>query len=481
MPLRRLLGSALLAGAILLTGCDEPETGPISVSAIGAAPELVNPNLEAMGAASAFLIEATAEGLVRFDATGEIEPALAQSWIVSDDGLRYTFRIRRTQWTDGSRVTAEQVAARVRATASRASRSPLKPVLAAMQDVEAMTDQVLEIRLSGPRPNFLQLLAQPEMAIALNGRGTGPFRVAELEGGALRLTPVADEEDADAPRLPDIVLRGEPAAVAVARFVQNEADLVIGGTIGTLPFARAAAPGNDQLLFDPAAGLFGLIFASAEGPLEDPAVRAALSAAVDRDALVAALAVPGLQPRLAVVPQIADEIARPAVQTWAASPMPMRRELASRTVAELDEPLRIRIAMPQGPGYRLIFAHLRRDWRLIGVEAERVEAGAEAELRLVDAVAPGRLAGWYFRHFTCEAAAVCDAEADAALEAARVAPNAAERRVQLAVADRILAGLTPFIPLASPVRWSLVSPRLNGFRPNPFARHPAGTLIATES
>jgi peptide/nickel transport system substrate-binding protein len=136
--------------------------------------------------------------------------------------------------------------------------------------------------------------------------------------------------------------------------------------------------------------------------------------------------------------------------------------------------------MPDEPGYRLVFAHLRHDWRLIGIEAERVGPDAPAELRLVDAVAPARLASWYLRRFTCEAGPVCDAEADSALEAARVAPTAAQRRTQLNVAGRILTGLTPYIPLATPVRWSLVAPRLTGFRPNPFAHHPAGTLIAQE-
>ena len=129
--------------------------------------------------------------------------------------------------------------------------------------------------------------------------------------------------------------------------------------------------------------------------------------------------------------------------------------------------------MPDGPGYRLIFAHLRRDWRLIGVEAERVAPNAPAELRLIDEVAPANLATWYLRHFTCEVSRVCDAAADQALLAARLAPRPAERQAQFAVADRILTELAPFIPLTAPVRWSLVSQRLAGFRPNPFARHPA--------
>ncbi|HWT14069.1 MAG TPA: ABC transporter substrate-binding protein, partial [Allosphingosinicella sp.] len=297
----------LAAGLSLLAGCGESETGPIAVSAIGGPPLAGNPNLQLLDAPSAFLAEAAAQGLVRFDSAGEIEPALAQSWIVSDDGLRYTFRVRRTQWADGSRVTAEQVASRLRAAVSRASRNPLKPVLGVVENVVAMTDQVLEISLRGPRPNLLQLLAQPEMAIRLDGRGTGPYREAPGPGGAILLSvPRPDEDEEPSPELPDILLRGESAAFAVARFAAGEAELVAGGTIGSLPIARAAGVAQAQLLFDPAAGLFGLAFTAAEdGPLADPAVRRAMSMAIDRQGLVAALGVPGLQPRTGLVPVIA--------------------------------------------------------------------------------------------------------------------------------------------------------------------------------
>jgi peptide/nickel transport system substrate-binding protein len=468
-----------MCALLTLAGCGEPEAGPVRVSAIGGPPQLVNPNLRPLDPPSAFLLEAVAQGLVRFDGAGEIEPSLAQSWIVSDDGLRYLFRIRRQTWPDGSRVTAEQVTARLRAVVSRASRSPFKPVLGVMDEAVAMTDQVLEISLTGPRPNLLQLLAQPEMAIVVNGRGTGPYRMAEAEAGTVRLfLPREEGDEAVEPGGPDILLRGESAARAIARFAEDETDLVTGGTVGDLPLARASGARTDRLVFDPVVGQFGLAFASNEGALADPAVRAALSMAIDRDELVAALGVPGLQPRLTLIAPIAQELPNPAVPDWAASPLPMRRERASRTIAALEQPLRLRIAMPDGPGYRLVFAHLRRDWRLLGVEAVKVGVGAPAELRLVDAVAPAMLASWYLRPFTCGTSRVCSEEADQVLEKARVARNAAERNGQVAEVDRLLTAITPFIPLASPVRWSLASPRLTGFRPNPFARHAAGTLIA---
>ncbi len=486
MAIRPATGAALAAALLALAACGGPESGPIDVTAIGAAPRLANPNLQPLDPPSAFLTEALAQGLVRFDAAGEIEPALAQSWIVSDDGLRYTFRLRRVHWSGGARVTAEEVAARLRAAVSRASRNRLKPVLGAIDDVVAMTDEVLEISLRGPRPNFLQLLAQPELAILQGGQGTGPYRLVEAEVPVLGLAlPRAEEAEEDGgaeagDEEPDILLRGERAARAVARFAAERTALVVGGTAGDLPVAQAAGLPARALVLDPVNGLFGLAFAAREGPLADPAARRALAMAVDRDGIAAALAVPRLGVRTSLVPPGIGDLPSIAQPDWAAAPLPMRREAAQRAIAALglEAPLRVRVATPDGPGYRLVFAHLRRDWRLIGVDAERVGPGAPAELRLIDEVAPANLASWYLRHFTCEASAVCDAAADQALARARLAARTRDRSAEFAIADRILTDLAPFIPLTAPVRWSLVSPRLTGFRPNPFARHPAANLIA---
>ncbi|MDQ8757935.1 ABC transporter substrate-binding protein [Sphingosinicella sp. LHD-64] len=466
--------------AALLASCRPQATGPITVSAIGSAPQLVNPNLRPLDPPAAFLTEAVAQGLVRFDASGEIEPALAQSWIVSDDGLRYTFRIRRLTWSDGQRVTAEQVAARLRAAISRASRNPFKPILAAISDVVAMTDEVLEIQLRGPRPNFLQVLAQPEMGLLLNGRGTGPYRV-EGEGNAPLHLALPQPDDDDRPRdpVPDILLWGEPPAYAVTRFVAGEVELVTGGSIGDLAYARVADLPRGALVFDRPQGLFGLVFTSAEGPLAAVEVRRALSMAVDRAALARALDA-GFEAHLGLVPGGTAELPRPAAPDWAAEPLPMRREQAAAAIAALgpDTSLRLRVAIPNGPGYEIMFSSLRRDWARIGVEAMRVAPGAAAHLRLVDAVAPANLPTWYLRFFTCDASPVCDAAVDETLQRARLAATAAERQAALAEADRSLAALTPYIALGGPVRWSLVSRRLTGFRPNAFARHPASELIA---
>ena len=474
--------AALLA---VLAGCEGPETGPVEVVAIGEAPRLQNPNLADPGPAGAFLLGAAAQGLVRFDAGGEIEPALAQRWIVSDDGLRYTFRLADAQWADGSEVTAEQVVQRLRAAIGRASRNRFKPLLGAVAEVEAMTDDVLEISLVSPRPNFLQLLAQPELAIMRSERGSGPYRIERGEGGALRLVPPPQAEDAEEdgePADPPILLSAGPAPRAVARFVLDRADLVLGGTVGDLPLARAAGVPQDRLVFDPVAGLFGLAFTDpGEGPLSSREARHALSMAIDRQGLVTALAVPNLAPRASLVPAGLADLPRPAAPAWAGASLASRLAAARRLLAGLEEPLEtVRVALPEGPGHDLLFAHLRRDWAAIGLAAERVGPEAEADLRLVDEVAPGAFPSWYMRPFSCESRGPCDPAADEMMEAARIAPATPLRRALLANADRLLADAAVFVPLAAPVRWSLVDPRLTGFRPNPFGRHPAVELIDPE-
>ncbi len=480
MNLLRALFLAGFAALLALAGCGAPETGPVEVSAIGAPPRLGDANRMPLDPPSAFLTEAVAQGLVRFNADGDIEPALAQSWIISDDGLTYTFRLRRTDWTGGERVTAEQVAARLRMALGRASRNPMKPVLGAVTGIVAMTDEVVVINLRGPRPNFLQLLAQPELAIIQGGAGTGPYRLAGSQNGVARLQLIhGDDEEAPAGS-PDILLRGEPAIRAVARYAGEQRVLVVGGTAGDLPYARAAGLPNNALRLDPVSGLFGLSFNPRGGPLISAALRQALSMAVDRQALAGALGVPGLGPRTSLVPAGVQDLPIVEQPDWAGLSQAQRRDEARRLIAELApaEPIRLRVAIPDGPGYRLVFAYLRRDWRLIGVEAVRTGPGEAADLNFIDEVAPANLASWYLRHFTCEASAICDPAADRALLAARLAPTAAERQAQFALADRILARATPFIPLTAPARWSLVPGRLDGFRPNPFARHPAVNLIA---
>jgi peptide/nickel transport system substrate-binding protein len=132
--------------------------------------------------------------------------------------------------------------------------------------------------------------------------------------------------------------------------------------------------------------------------------------------------------------------------------------------------------MPEGPGAQTLLNRLSADWGLLGIRVERAAKGQPTDLRLVDAVAPSTSPAWFLRQFRCEVARICLAEADRLLEAARTAPIAAQRAALLAEAARMMDEEQLFLPIAAPIRWSLVSGRIEGFAGNRFARHTLTSL-----
>ena len=473
-----------LAFAALLAGCSrKPATGPVTVSVIGEAPAIVDPSRTPPSPASAVLLSETAQGLVSFDAAGEIKPGLGERWIIFDEGLDYTFRV-----ASDSGISAEQTARLLRRMTDPNGNNALRSVLGAIEEIVAVTPEVVEIRLRSPRPNLLQLLAQPDMALIRNGKGTGPMRILSHDAGSMLLRPIQDD-DAEGPQASairqgerDVRLFGETAKLAIERFTAGRSALVLGGTFDDLAMARFANPPAAVLRFDPVVGLFGLQFVEKQGFVGPPEIRRALAMAIDRDRILASFAVKEWKPAVALVPASIADLPAPATPDWAGAPIEQRRTSAARTIAnwvkQQGSPPPLRVALPGGPGSAQLFGLLAQDWAAIGVHAVRVPMGADADLRLVDAIAPSDIASWYLRRFTCRLSAVCSEAADQSLNGARLVATLAERTALLADADRRLAEAVPFIPLAMPLRWALVSPTLDGFRTNVRGAHPLTELRA---
>lgn len=477
--IRRALGFALAASlASLGSGCERGAGGTVEVLVIGDVPGVSDPSKEAVGAGDALLLASTAQGLVRFDARGQVEPGLAETWNVSDDGLSYIFRLANAEWPSGRKITAEQVARLLRRHIAAASENRLKDALGAIAEIVPMTDRVIEIRLNAARPELLQLLAQPELALVYREEGAGPFRL-QRENNVARLSRDVATPDEEETRNEELRLRSASAKEAVEQFAAGDADLVIGGTFADLPYAQAAELPRRALQFDPASGLFGLVPTRAGKLLAKPEVRQLLSQAIDRDALVAVLAVPGLAPRATVLEPGLANIPDPAPQPWVATPLAERRPdlaAAARRLFGDDRPV-IRVALPDGPGSKLLLDRLRRDWGAIGIAVESAEKPSAADLRLVDEVAPSTSPAWFLRGFRCDVAPVCDEQVDELLEGARSTPVQAQRSALLLDASRRIDAMQLFIPLAAPIRWSLVSDRISGFAGNRFAIH---TLVGLE-
>jgi peptide/nickel transport system substrate-binding protein len=451
----------------------------VVVSAIGQPPSLANVERGVADLPSRLLADSTAQGLVRFDAAGQIEPGLAQRWTVIDDGMSYIFRLREATWADGAPVTAEQVVAILRRQLRRTTRNPLTPYLTAIDEIVVMTPQVIEVRLSRPRPDLLKLFAQPEMAMIRFSQpsGSGPMRVS-AGGRAPLLRPALDPDRAEpddareSPPEEDVRLIGERAARAIARFANRQSDLVSGGTFVDWPLLATAKIAPANIRIDPAAGLFGLAVVDRSGFLGDVTNRLVVAQAIDRTALTGALGA-AWTPADHILPEPLDSAAPPAVPAWTLLTQAQRVEGARAQVARwTDGPVRLRVAMPAGPGATMVYGHIAASLVAIGITPERVAINAAADLRLVDAVAPYDSARWYL----ATACVACGEAAQAALEAARGAPTLAERATAIAQADRAIDADVAFIPLARPLRWSLVARRLAQWQPNARAWHPLNRL-----
>jgi peptide/nickel transport system substrate-binding protein len=476
--LAKLLILSLAGAALAIGGCRDRNNDALDVFVIGDKPPTVaDPSDGALTPAQQVLMASVAQGLVRFDAHGQIEPGLAERWNVSDDGLSYVFRLSAGDWPDGRDIRARDVARMLTRTLRTASRNELKDSLGAVAEVVAMTDRVIEIRLSAPRPNLLQLLAQPELGLTREGLGTGPFQPVRRTAPRGALPLLHTERVIDGPDKRDLVdLAAASAPRAIAAFANREADLVLGGTFDDLPLVRRTKITRSALRFDPVAGLFGLVPARKGGPLADKAVRSLLNRAIDRDALVAALSVPGLAPRATLLQAGLEGRGRPAPPSWTASPLAER--LPGLTAEALtirggsDEPVPLAIDLPDGPGGRILFDRLATDWGAIGITLVRADKDRAADLRLVDAVAPSASPAWFVRSFRCAVRPICSEAADDAMDAGRAATIADQRAAFLEEASRLIEEEVLFLPIAAPVRWSLVGPRIQGFAENIVARHP---------
>ena len=250
---------------------------------------------------------------------------------------------------------------------------------------------------------------------------------------------------------------------------------MLGGTFVDLPYVRRARIARAALRFDPVAGLFGLVPARRTGPLLNPVLRDIINQAIDRAALVSALAVPDLVPRATLLQAGLEGLGAPAPPEWVAVPMVERRQRlfnAIRTMTGTGEPITLAIALPDGPGGTILFDRLASDWGAIGIKLVRAGPDRVADLRLIDAVAPSASPAWFVRSFRCAIVPLCSSEADAAMDSARAATIADQRVAFIVEADRLLSEQSLFIPLAAPIRWSLVGNRVQGFAENIVARHP---------
>ena len=483
-----LLLSGLAGASIILGGCSfAGDENHIRVTVVEDGERSINPVGTRLNHASATMRAAMAKGLVGLDEEGRVVPALAARWIVTDDGLSYIFRLFDAKWDDGRTVTAERVARLLRERFDELRNSRLQFDLGAVDEIVSMTGRVIEIRLDSPQPNFLQLLAQPEMGLFRVGHGTGPMRLISEEAGLKlgRFDEPTTPEDEDTNEEEDdrwVALRSEGAAQAIARYQAGGAQVIINGKYHHLPLINAASISSSDLHLDPVAGLFGLRFIRASGFWAVPGNREILAMAINRPALLTSFpSVSAWQSRLKIVPEALDVEGLITYPDWASMTMNDRIAFASNHVRQWrasEGPVTpLTIALPKAPGAGILFKRIQSDLRRVGLDARKVGLGDDADVVLIDEVAPYDSAQWFVKQFTCQKTPVCLNDADSKIADADAATNLEIKARLYAQAEDMLVDHYNFIPLGIPIRWSIVRPAQRGFAVNPRGWHPLNTLI----
>jgi oligopeptide transport system substrate-binding protein len=474
--------TAIAVLALALSACGRSRDGTLAIAVIGDDSALKETG-QRLSPPGQLLRSATHEGLVGFDEQGRVVPALADRWIVTDNGQSYIFRLRDGTWPDGTRITADAAATALRKAIGGLKGRGLGLDLAAIDEVRVMADRVIEIDLSSPVPELLTLLAQPEMALLWRGKGTGPMVRGESENDAHVFTLIPPEQRG-LPKQPDFARRARKIALtfaapdkAVALFNDGYADVLLGGRIDTVPLAGSIGLTRGNVQLDPVIGLFGLMVDSTQGFLGAAANREALSMAIDRDALIGRFNIGGWQPTTRIVsPDVEDDLGTIG-ERWQGMSVEERQAQGAARVAAWKAGGKaiptLNVAMPGGPGSKLVFEQLRTDFSRIGLSIRRVGERDRADLRLVDIAARYGRATWFLNQLSCTVhKAVCSPVGDERVAEARKSTDPAARAALLAEAEAEITAANGFMPIARPLRWSMVRSGTSGFAANPWGWHP---------
>ncbi|MAM61587.1 ABC transporter substrate-binding protein [Maritimibacter sp. UBA3975] len=298
--------SAALATGMALTPTSSLAQTPPGVLIVGqiAEPKALDP--AAVTAQNDFRIVVNLyEGLVQYaSGTLEVEPSLAESWEVSDDGTEYTFMLREgVMFHDGTPFNAEAVKFNFDRMLDEehpyhdTGPFPLAFFFSAVENVEVVDDLTVKFTLNEPYAPFLSNLAYPTgllvspAAVEANGAdygrnpvGTGPFQFVEWRSNER----VVVERYAD--------YWGEPAAseAVVFRPITDAntrvAEMLSGGIdvmVEVPPTALSEFQGDDYKILEQAGPhVWFLILNAKEGPFADKLVRQAANYAINKEALV---------------------------------------------------------------------------------------------------------------------------------------------------------------------------------------------------
>ncbi len=243
--------------------------------------------------ASFRLLELIYEPLVNLDTDLNIVPSLAESWEFSDDGLTLTFHLRQgVKFHNGADFTSEDVKATFARILDEATGASARANYLSIASIDTPDDYTVVFNLSEPDAPLLAALATTNAAmvdsadiasgdVATVANGTGPFMLESWTPDQTTMLKTNPNWWGDAPKIDGIEIR----------IIPDETSILAALRAGTIDFAMLNDPLVATLLIDdptvvlnrvPSINYHVLQLRAAEPPLDQLAVRQAISCAIDR-------------------------------------------------------------------------------------------------------------------------------------------------------------------------------------------------------
>lgn len=241
------------------------------------------------------------ETLVTIDQDGHVQPLLAESWGISDDGLEYTFKLQEgITFHDGLPLDAAAVKASLERVLDPNIRVVIRGPFAVIQAIEAVDATTVKFVLKQPSAVLLSALAMTQAGIVspeiiqagtptydtiTQPVGTGPYVFEEyVKGSHLSVTKNPDYWGRQ-PYYDRVTFRIVPeAATRESLLLAGQAEMIILPPIADIP----ALEKNPlvKVLLAPSDRTIFISLNNNQEPLNDPRVRQALNYAVNREEIV---------------------------------------------------------------------------------------------------------------------------------------------------------------------------------------------------
>ena len=260
-------------------------------------PPVLDPTQNAAAAIDVIFSVNVYESLTRIGEDGTVQPGLATSWTVGEDGKAYTFKLPKgVVFDNGEKLTSATVKWSFERAGAGDSTNPIKRHFGAIAAIETPDPETVVLRLKQPSSLFLSYMASGGAAIfdpksadgnKSNPVGSGPYKFKQwVKGDRVVLEKSTTYRDQSKATIRQATFKFVPdAAAQVPALLAGDIDAF--GTIGaTETLDRFKADPRFQVIIGSTEGEVPLILNNNKKPFDDIRVRRAVNHAIERKSII---------------------------------------------------------------------------------------------------------------------------------------------------------------------------------------------------